>query len=141
MYFENCNTKEEMKKEYKRLSKKLHPDVNNGDDKEFKEMLNEYQNKQSFDFSNMEEDFKIAFMAVSVLDGIDIEVIGTWIWLSGDTKPIKEALKEAGFKWASKKKMWYFGTTTKSRGKQTIDQIRKTYGSQTIKTSKTKRIA
>lgn len=141
MYFTNFHTKEEVKKEFKRLSKKLHPDFNNGDDKEFKEMLEEYQSRQNFDFESMEEDFKTAFIAVSNIDNIDIEVIGSWIWLSGDTKAVKDQLKSIGFRWAPKKKLWYFGKQSKGRGKKTIGQIREKYGSNKMKTSNKIRIA
>jgi hypothetical protein len=45
MYFDNITTAQELKKEYRRLSFKLHPDHNNGDDREFKSMLQEYQQR------------------------------------------------------------------------------------------------
>ena len=38
------------------------------------------------------------------LDDIDIEIIGCFVWVSGNTKPHKERLKELKFKWHSKKK-------------------------------------
>lgn len=31
-----------------------------------------------------------------------------WYWVSGDTKPHKEALKAAGGRWSSKRSAWYF---------------------------------
>jgi len=40
--------------------------------------------------------------------GLSTEVCGTWVWVSGDTKPVKDTLKEQGFKWSPKKKVWYF---------------------------------
>ena len=42
------------------------------------------------------------------LEGLEIEIAGHWVWISGNTKEYKEALKELGFKYASKKKMWYY---------------------------------
>jgi hypothetical protein len=83
---------------------------------------------------NLAEHINDALNAVIGL-GLDIEVCGTWIWVSGDTRPHKEALKEAGFKWAPKKMMWYFaGTKTKgSRGKWDMDKIRESHGSVNIK--------
>ena len=45
MYFDNITTAQELKKEYRRLSFKLHPDHNNGDDREFKSMMQEYQQR------------------------------------------------------------------------------------------------
>lgn len=44
-YFTNCTTAEEIKKEFRRLSLELHPDRNNGNDEEFKKMLNEYESR------------------------------------------------------------------------------------------------
>lgn len=38
---------------------------------------------------------------------IEIELVGSWIWVSGNTYPVKEQLKEAGIFWAGKKKKWY----------------------------------
>ena len=32
-----------------------------------------------------------------------IELIGTWLWVTGKTQPIKDMLKEKGFHWASRK--------------------------------------
>ena len=34
-------------------------------------------------------------------EDIIIEVVGSWIWLSGETKVIKDTLKNIVFKWAS----------------------------------------
>lgn len=42
-YFANITTAEELKKEFRALSIKLHPDRNGGDDTEFKAMLSEYE--------------------------------------------------------------------------------------------------
>lgn len=42
------------------------------------------------------------------LEGINIEKIGVWLWLDGNTKEYKSILKEAGFRYASKKQMWYY---------------------------------
>lgn len=37
------------------------------------------------------------------LDGIEIEIIGCFVWITGDTKLHKERLKELRFRWHSKK--------------------------------------
>lgn len=42
-YFANITTAEELKKEFRALSIKLHPDRNQGNDSEFKAMLSEYE--------------------------------------------------------------------------------------------------
>lgn len=64
------------------------------------------------------------------IKGLKVEVLGLWIWVSGDTKPVKEELKELGLKWAHHKKMWYFAgvrSTGRSGGKA-IGYIRGKYG-------------
>ena len=42
-YFKNCKTAEELKKEYRKLAMKLHPDIVGGDGEAFKEMQNEFE--------------------------------------------------------------------------------------------------
>jgi len=67
--------------------------------------------------------------------GLEIEICGAWIWLHGDTKPHKEIIKNAGFMWAPKKKLWYFRPAdykSRGRGKFSMDEIRATHGSQKV---------
>ena len=35
-----------------------------------------------------------------------------WVWVSGDTKPIKDDLKELGFRWSPRRKEWYHKDAT-----------------------------
>jgi len=75
-------------------------------------------------------------------ENIIIEVVGSWIWLSGDTKTIKDTLKELGFKWANKKKMWYYGEMKGRNPKQkSMEDIKAKYGSQTVKTKTADKIS
>ena len=75
-------------------------------------------------------------------ENITIELVGSWVWVSEDTKEIKEKLKELGFKWASKKKMWFYGEM-KGRNPQekSMEEIKSKYGSETLKTNDKKKIA
>lgn len=67
------------------------------------------------------------------LPGVKVELIGAWVWVSGNTKPVKDDLKAGNFKWHSKRKMWYL-PTVKSRGKgRDMDAIRDHWGATTIK--------
>lgn len=75
--------------------------------------------------------------------GLNIEICGSWIWVSGDTRPHKDVLKGAGFKWAPKKAMWHFRPAdykSFSRGKWDMDKIRDVHGSLTIKPKSYQRI-
>lgn len=54
----------------------------------------------------------------------------------------KDKLKELGFKWASKKKMWFYGEM-KGRNPQekSMEEIKGKYGSETLKSDKKEKIA
>ena len=45
-----------------------------------------------------------------VIAGRDIKLlkIGCWLWVVGDTYPIKEDLKQLGFFYSNNKKSWFF---------------------------------
>lgn len=92
---------------------------------------------------NLGEEMNAALNAVIGL-GLDIEICGSWIWVSGDTKPHKEALKAAGYHWAPKKLMWHWrpeGSKSWSRGKYSMDEVRARHGSVTVKSKEWKRVA
>ena len=136
----------EAKKVYKTLAKKLHPDVG-GSEEEFK-LLNAIYNdfiENKIYFSNefkIDLDLEKIISQILHFQNITIELVGSWIWLSGDTKEIKDKLKELGFKWASKKKMWYYGEMKgKSHGEKSIDEIKDKYGSKTFKKKENEKIA
>ena len=135
----------EAKKIYKTLAKILHPDMPNGDTESFKLLNAIYTDliENKIYFSN---DFKIDVELEKVislilhLDNVVVELVGQWVWLSGETKKYKEKLKEIGFKWASKKKMWYFGEMkAKNPNPKSLDEIKAKYGSTTLKDDKNKK--
>lgn len=57
-------------------------------------------------------------------------------------KTHKEALKEAGLKWAHARKLWiYVGTECRGRGNKDMDELRAKYGNEKVKTrSKIKKL-
>ncbi|MCT7565117.1 hypothetical protein N5T96_02065 [Aliarcobacter butzleri] len=136
----------EAKKIYKTLAKKLHPDIG-GSEEEFK-LLNEIYNhliEHKIYFSNSSKiDIELEKIISLILhfENINIELIGSWVWVSGDTREIKEKLKEIGFKWASKKKMWYYGEMkAKNPNPKSMEEIKAKYGSETLKSDEKKKIA
>lgn len=62
------------------------------------------------------------------LKGVEFEVIGSWVWATGDTKPVKDSLKAAGFHFSAKKSAWYWKPTVdmpKGRAKfNSMDKLR-----------------
>jgi len=137
--FENVVNLDEAKKVYKELAKKLHPDAG-GSNEEFKLLGIIYRSiiENKIFFSNdVKIDIHLEKIISKILhfENITIEVVGSWIWVSGDTINIKETLKELGFKWAKQKKMWYFGESKKRCTKpKSMDYIKSKYGCQTVRT-------
>lgn len=130
----------EAKKIYKQLAKRLHPDVG-GSDELFK-MLNSIYNhilENGIYFSNESKfDLELEKIISQILhyENIVIEVVGSWIWVSGITKgtKIRDKLKELNFKWASKKKMWFYGEMKGRNPKEkSMEDIKSKYGCETIK--------
>lgn len=137
----------EAKKIYKQLAKKLHPDVG-GSDELFKMLNSIYTNilENGIYFSNeFEFDLEIEKIISQILhyENIIIEVVGSWIWLSGDTKEIKDKLKDdLGFKWASKKKLWFYGEMKgRNPNEKSMEDIKSKYGCETVKTKEKGKIS
>jgi hypothetical protein len=65
------------------------------------------------------------------MDNIIIEIIGCFVWVTGDTKPNKDRLKALKFQWHSKKTAWYLKPEDyrkRSRKDYDLDEIRSMYG-------------
>ena len=64
------------------------------------------------------------------------ELVGSWIWVSGETYKHRDLLKKLGFKWASKKKMWYYSEKPSQkrwgRKEYQMDEIKQKYGSRSL---------
>lgn len=144
--FKNITGINEAKNIYKTLAKKLHPDVG-GSDEEFKILNNVYNDfiEHKIYFSNESKvDLELEKIISLILhyENITIELVGSWIWISGDTKEIKEKLKELGFKWASKKKMWFYGEMKGRNPKEkSMEEIKSKYGSKTFNSKDKKKLA
>ena len=143
IYFTNISSLEELKKHYKDLAMKHHPD-RGGDTATMQEINNEYRyfcENPSFDFkyAGDKEDLLVYPEVLSKIinfKGIVIELIGAWLWVSGNTIAYKTELKQAGFWYASKKQMWYWrpdGLKSNKHDPIDINAIRNKYGSDVIK--------
>lgn len=148
-YFVGIDSIEELKKAYKRLARKHHPDLG-GDPEIMKEINAEYDcildklangwkgaaKTASAGFGAVKDCFRQMIERIIALEGLEIEICGNWVWVSGDTYTHRKAIKEAGYRWASKKRMWYWRPeefATSSHGKKTMEEIRDKYGSTGIK--------
>lgn len=157
-YFTNCKTAEELKKEYRRLAKQLHPDLG-GDTEEFKVMQNEYEiiwerlknlhtNSEGETYTKETAETPHEFIHIinvlTKLKDVEVEICGSWIWVSGNTREHKEVLKELKFRYAHKKQAWYYHTEPyhkKSKRELTLDEIRDMFGSEKYQSKQEKELA
>jgi len=71
------------------------------------------------------------------MEGIRIEIIGSFIWVSGNTKPYKDIVKELGFRWHSSKCSWFLAPewyVKRNRQDYSMEEIRIMFGSRDIET-------
>ena len=147
-HFTDCKTLDEAKKRYRDLAMKLHPDKG-GRKEDFQELQNQFTEfrpetekyKTEFQEWKPTEFMHIIEQLLKIME-IEIEVCGSWLWISGNTKPHKEEIKaiETGdsFKkpiYHSKKIMWYISPVNyrKLNGKElSMTEIRNLYGSHKI---------
>lgn len=145
-FFNGCNTIDEVKKLYKKLAMENHPD-RGGDTTTMQAINTEYafacaklakgaglSDEEADTEIRLSEEYRQVIEKIINLPGIVIEIVGNWIWVTGETKPVKETLKEAGFYFASKKVAWYYRNEAfKTRGNGApLEEIRAKYGSEKI---------
>lgn len=157
-YFKNVKTIDELKKQYKQLAKKYHPDLNGGKtveemkqiNKEYDELFERVKNihttaegetyeKKTDETSELYRDIICKIINFN----IDIEIIGSWVWCFNSYE-YREQLKSLGFKYASKKKAWCWHSDEfkPHRSNKTLEEIRAFYGSETVREKgKIKRIS
>lgn len=157
-FFINIEKLDALKKAYRQLAFKYHPD-RGGSETIMKEINAEYviifealkktaerqaaedsdkkNNQQNYtERFDLDDGFREMIDKVIGLDGIVIEIIGYWIWITGETKRNKEALRVAGFRYSGQKAAWYWrpeglqyrsGHTLKD-----LNSVRDKYGSQVV---------
>ncbi len=129
---------EDTKAAYRAACKKYHPDINPVGEEMMKiinqafDALKDYTGKMKSEQTDYGDLLNDALNAISGLPALVIEICGSWVWVTGETRQHKDTLKEAGFKWAAKKKAWYFRPeefSSRSKGTKSLEEIREKYGS------------
>ena len=149
-FFDNSiiKTIDDLKKEYFRLAKIHHPDKG-GSTEAFQDLQNEYEKllKSTLKNSNLSEEeqhneevidehLRAVIDSIINIPGINIELIGKWIWISGNTFLVKDQLKALKFVFFKKEGVpfWVFkGVESAGRGKMNLDAIKSKYGSKQYK--------
>lgn len=161
---------EEAKKQYKALILKWHPDlaVKNGIDYDEAtracQQINaewDYLRKHNYNIhtsatgntytdenqdvpDEVTERYADIIEALVKMEGVLIEICGSFIWLSGNTYEHKAEIKALGFRWANKKKMWFLAPKEwkkKGRRELQMDEIRNAYGSVKVAAGQYQRMA
>ena len=154
-WFKGIKTVEELRKKYRELLKKYHPDNSGGSVEITQEINTEYDrlfailskeettDNQSYNYDKDEENkaFKEVLNRVININA-DVEIIGLWVWVHGGYE-YRELLKSIGFRYAPKKKCWCWHYGEYHRHSNTevdLDSIRAKYGSEKVK-NKTRQYA
>ena len=144
-FFQSCETLQQVKDLYRTLAKENHPDKG-GNLQTMQEINNQYSRAiatiaRGGKFTAQEAEAEIlqaeayqeAVNKVVNLEGCKLELIGSWLWITGDTKQHAAILNSdpARFNWAKKKtdlSAWFFRTAeykTSNKGqKMSIEAIR-----------------
>ena len=151
----------EIKIAYRLYTKTYHPDVNSDGEEMMKlgnlayEVLMKNIEYVSAEFAKLYEEatespniaveIQEIFTKIKHFPGLEIEVCGTWLWVSGNTYTVKGELKNLGFQWASKKKMWSWHLDTYKKydknGEWDINKIRNAWGSMDMETELLRAVA
>jgi hypothetical protein len=132
-FFDDCFTVEAVKSKYRELAKKHHPDlggctvtmvaVNDQYHKALEKcsgQTSEFNGKTFTYRYDAKTEQKIMDVIHQVLaiktDALRVTLIGSWVWVTGDTKPVKDSLKEIGLRWHTKRECWYY-TPTPHKGR------------------------
>lgn len=125
-YFQGLTTVAEIKTQYKKLAFQYHPDLG-GDVEVMKTINNQYEdalkscNGQTTKGSDGKDhvykwDEETERKLTNIIDkllklsmeSVEIDLIGIWVWITGNTKPHREQLKGMGCKWHATRGCWYY---------------------------------
>jgi len=143
---------EELKKRYRVLALRWHPDRATGCliimkavNAEYEELFPLLKNVRCSvsgeTYRRHEESTEVPSDFINIINtlvrfvGIKIEVVGVFLWVSGNTINYREDLKSLRFRWSKSKSAWYLspdGYKKKSRKQYSMDEIRTMWGTQEV---------
>lgn len=147
-------TIEAVKRQYHKLAMQHHPDLG-GDLKtmqqinaEFDQLRKRYYNvHESTSGATYRDDtqdapdsttehFEAIIEQLLHMDGVGVELCGSFLWLDGNTYQYRTEIKALGFRWASKKKRWFLAPSSweKKGPEWSMERIRSKHGSKVIRT-------
>jgi len=144
-------------KAYRIKAKQYHPDHKNGDLELMKLVNIAFQTPEAINFqwttgeaaegqktTPLTETMAGLWDHVKHYQGITGEIIGSWLWIIGNTYPIKDHLKGLGFNFAYNKKAWYYHEGDywkRSRRNFDLEELRDMWGSEGLEKEEAEAIA
>jgi len=133
-----------VKKAYRQCCAKYHPDKNPGGLEMMKSVNLAYNALKELNESieinesvtNYGDELMEVINALSDIEALNLELCGSWLWITGDTKTNKDTLKSLKCRFAPKKVSWYYRPEdykSRGKGKYSMDEIRDRHGSQSVR--------
>ena len=142
-YFENVKTFDELKRQYKTLAFKYHPDK--GGTVEDMQRINAEYDELKKHVGNIHETADVPDNFRKIINAIitfncKIELCGSWLWVF-NAYTYKDELKKLGFFWCSAKKAWAWAENPKeNKFRLSLEEIRRLHGSEVIKEEENKKL-
>lgn len=167
-WFKGVKTQREAKSLYHKLCRQYHPDISGKDTTaEMQEINTEFErvfdtlpkdsntktgaeapkteahNNGNETTKQTAQRFMKIIQRLVKCEGLTIEIVGSWIWLSGDTYKYLRVIKQMGFLYSSKHKKYYLsdGETSRRGSKYSFEQICDRYGVEKMEADKTAKLA
>lgn len=124
-FFHACHDMDAARATFRELCKRYHPDTG-GDAETFRAMVSEFQQFQRDvwansgrakwgtayqpkpDSHNLPEQTFNRLSAVLRWPDITVEILGTWLWVQGDTRKYTKEFRKLAFQFSSKKSAWFY---------------------------------
>lgn len=149
------NDIEALKKAYKAYMMKNHPDKNPEKETEATELtklgnlafelllktlgtwkVEEFKEETGDQYFAIDEELEEILIKLRGFVGLEKEIRGVYLWCYGNTYSYKDYLKTLGFKFAPKKKEWFYAPNGRKpwrkHGEWGTERIRETFGSRKV---------
>lgn len=131
IYFYNLTTPDEVKSMYNVLAKEHHTSlttmaiINAEYHVKLRSMNGQRNGKHAYYYNERNEQATIMHLQTCLesgifghMNGVEVNIVGTWIWAYGDTYPHRATLASLGFTRDYKRRMWYWKPNNEYRRPQ-----------------------